>query len=66
MRQRDTELGWVPAVLQHAHHVAAVPPAFGHWSIGTIACGLGFGSAGTFSTAFRQRFGVTPRAIRRS
>ncbi|MEV6426583.1 AraC family transcriptional regulator [Nocardia sp. NPDC051463] len=39
-------------------------PAYRHWSITTIALGLGFGSASAFSTAFRQRFNATPRDIR--
>ncbi|MBF6329703.1 helix-turn-helix domain-containing protein [Nocardia transvalensis] len=41
-------------------------PAYRRWSIGDIAHGLGFGSASAFSTAFRGRFGASPREIRRS
>ncbi len=41
-------------------------PSYRHQSIASIASGLGFGSASAFSTAFRQRFGVSPRDIRYS
>ncbi|WP_433726103.1 helix-turn-helix domain-containing protein [Nocardia sp. CA-129566] len=41
-------------------------PAYRHWSIATVAAGLGFNSASSFSTAFRCHFGATPRDIRRS
>ncbi|MEU6562840.1 helix-turn-helix domain-containing protein [Nocardia nova] len=41
-------------------------PAFAHWSIGDLAIGLGFGSASSFSTDFRRRFGASPRDVRRS
>ncbi|WP_225729257.1 MULTISPECIES: helix-turn-helix domain-containing protein [unclassified Nocardia] len=39
-------------------------PAYRHQSIATVGLDLGFGSASSFSTAFRHRFGVTPRDIR--
>ncbi|NEW59153.1 AraC family transcriptional regulator [Nocardia cyriacigeorgica] len=39
-------------------------PAFRQQSITDIAFGLGFGSTSSFSTAFRQRFGATPRSVR--
>ncbi|WP_040792377.1 helix-turn-helix domain-containing protein [Nocardia paucivorans] len=39
-------------------------PAYRHWSIASLALGLGFGSASAFSTAFRRRFGANPRDIR--
>ncbi|WP_431956979.1 AraC family transcriptional regulator [Nocardia lijiangensis] len=39
-------------------------PAYHHWNIATLAHGVGFSSASTFSTAFRHRFGATPREIR--
>ncbi|NQE87481.1 AraC family transcriptional regulator [Nocardia terpenica] len=39
-------------------------PTYRHQSIAALALDLGFGSASTFSTAFRRRFGVTPRDIR--
>ncbi|WP_228000459.1 helix-turn-helix domain-containing protein [Nocardia australiensis] len=46
-------------------HSRLQDPAFAHWSIGSLASGLGFGSASTFSTDFRRRFGASPRDIRR-
>lgn len=39
-------------------------PSYRQQSIASIASGLGFGSASAFSTAFRQRFGVSPRDVR--
>ncbi|MET8871656.1 AraC family transcriptional regulator [Nocardia sp. NPDC004604] len=47
-------------------HARLRNPAYHHWSIATLAAGLGFSSASSFSTAFRRRFGATPRDIRRS
>lgn len=46
-------------------HSRLQDPAFKHWSIGSLALGLGFSSASAFSTDFRRRFGVSPREIRR-
>lgn len=41
-------------------------PAYRSIPITELAHRCGFASAGTFSTAFRRRFGVTPRELRRS
>ncbi|WP_228001632.1 helix-turn-helix domain-containing protein [Nocardia australiensis] len=39
-------------------------PVYRDWSIAALGLSLGFGSASAFSTAFRLRFGVSPRDIR--
>ncbi|WP_051163674.1 AraC family transcriptional regulator [Nocardia brevicatena] len=39
-------------------------PAYRHRGISDLALDLGFGSASAFSTAFRRRFGASPRDIR--
>lgn len=39
-------------------------PACARWSVTALAHALGFSSVSAFSTAFRQRFGSSPREIR--
>ncbi|MEU7765276.1 helix-turn-helix domain-containing protein [Nocardia sp. NPDC049190] len=39
-------------------------PVYRESSIADVAMALGFGSASAFSTAFRHRFGATPREVR--
>lgn len=45
-------------------HELLVSPAHRTTSIATMAYRCGFLSASSFSTAFRQRFGITPRELR--
>ncbi|SFB49813.1 AraC-type DNA-binding protein [Amycolatopsis marina] len=45
-------------------HDCLANPAYRNISITELAHRCGFVSAGTFSTAFRQRFGMTPRELR--
>lgn len=45
-------------------HDRLISPAYRDTPITELAHRCGFASAGTFSTAFRHRFGVTPRELR--
>ncbi|WWR52361.1 helix-turn-helix domain-containing protein [Streptomyces sp. SCSIO 30461] len=38
---------------------------YAHMTISELACAMGFSSASALSTAFRQRFGTSPRELRR-
>ncbi|MFE3327021.1 helix-turn-helix domain-containing protein [Streptomyces sp. NPDC059176] len=40
-------------------------PEYAHMTISELACAMGFSSASALSTAFRQRFGTSPRELRR-
>ncbi len=40
-------------------------PEYTHMTISELACALGFSSASALSTAFRRRFGTSPRELRR-
>lgn len=47
-------------------HERLISPSYRDTSITDLAYRCGFVSAGSFSTAFRQRFGVTPRDLRKT
>lgn len=40
-------------------------PAHSHWTIGEIACEHGFKDPSYFARAFKARYGISPRALRR-